>query len=82
MRDNWKMIVHLLLRTKYFGVGNQWWGRGPCRSLFGVSTPRIIMDIVTIYPIIRNYKGIKSRAGSGFISKEEYEALWGELYQV
>jgi len=80
MSKNWKMVVHLLLRTKYFGVDNQWWGKGPCRSLFGVSTFRIILDIVLVYPIFDNYRRMKYRAGTGFIPKEDYEAIWGELY--
>ena len=28
-KKNWKMIAHLLFRTKFFGVNNTWWGDGP-----------------------------------------------------
>ena len=54
-KNNWKMIIHLLFSTYYFGVNNRWWSEFP--SIFGVPfykrTPRKIRQ---------NYEGARFRA--------------------
>lgn len=79
-KANWKLIVHLLLRTKFFGVNNDWWFKSPTKSLFGVSNEQIFRDIIGLKQIHLNYKMMKHRAGIGFIPESEYTVLWGELY--
>ncbi len=59
-RQNWKLSVHLLLRTKYFGVNNQW--RSSFPSIFGWPWWKIFLSVITIYPIILNYRRTKWRA--------------------
>ena len=49
-KKNWKMFLHLLLRTKRFGVNNKWWN--DYDSIFGLSTCKIIWRIITIKPLI------------------------------
>ena len=78
--NNWKLMVHVLLRTKRFGVNNEW--KSHFDSQFGVSTPRIIWDVITIKQIIYNYKCAKYRASIGFVHPDTYKLLYGEdLYK-
>ena len=72
---NWKLGVHLVFRTKRFGVNNEWW----CHfdSSLGVSTKQILWDIVRIRPILRNYELMKVRATKlHFLSAETCAMLW------
>lgn len=52
--SNWKLMVHLMFSTYYFGVNNKWKSDFP--SMFGVPiyqrTPK---------KILRNYEGAKFR---------------------
>jgi len=57
--ENWKMILHLLFKTKRFGVNNSLWSCHP--SLFG--SP----GIKGFTQVFKNYRMIKIRAFSGFI---------------
>ncbi len=57
--ENWKMVIHLLFKTKRFGVNNQLWSEKD--SLFGVSW------LIGLSQAIKNYKMMKVRAFSGFI---------------
>ncbi len=57
--ENWKMIVHLLFKTRRFGVNNLLWSNQP--SVFGAGLP--------LGPgrVLKNYRMMKIRAFSGFI---------------
>lgn len=57
--ENWKMVIHLIFKTKRFGVNNQLWAERD--SLFGVSW------LTGWSQAIKNYKMMKVRAFSGFI---------------
>jgi len=74
---NWRLCVHLLLRTKRFGVNGEWWSSFP--SIFGHPTWKIILNVFKIYPIIRNYKAVKYRATKlGFLHPDTVKKLgWG-----
>ncbi len=74
---NWKLGVHLLFRTKHFGVNNKRWADWD--SMFGWSNRKKIISILLIYPIIENYRCMKFRAGAcHFMSDESYELAFGE----
>ena len=75
---NWKVGVHLLFRTKRFGVNNQWWNSYD--SIFGWCNKKILYSILTVKPVIRNYKGMKLRAGTmaHFLTDSDYESCFGE----
>ena len=77
-KKNWKIGIHLLFRTKRFGVNNQRWSTFD--SLFGRPTKKIIIGILTIKPIIENYRQMKNRAGTGihFLSDRDYELAFGK----
>ena len=47
------MIIHLLFRTYYFGVNNQWWVEWP--SIFGLPWRQR-------WHLIREYKAMRFRA--------------------
>lgn len=67
---NWKLVIHLVLRTKRFGVNNNWWN--DYDSIFGQRLYRILISLLLIYPIINNYKYLKFRLiVCHFISDEE-----------
>jgi len=76
--NNWKLIIHLLFRTKYFGVNNEWHSSFP--SIFGWPWQKIIWGILTIRPIYTNYQMMKFRAspGVGFVSKNTYNKLFSK----
>lgn len=75
---NWKLGFHFIFRTKRFGVNNKWWSDGD--SMFGWSHTKKIWSIITILPIIDNYKCMKLRAGTmaHFMTDEEYELCFGK----
>jgi hypothetical protein len=74
IKENWKLGLHILLRTKRFGVNNQWWSEYD--SIFGHPLSKIIYSIILIYPLYRNYKMMKIRARCGFMTGEEYKIFW------
>ena len=57
---HWKLGVHLVCRTKRFGVNNGWWATFD--SLWGWSLGRLLWSIVTVVPMIKNLQGIWVRA--------------------
>ncbi|MBF0113095.1 MAG: hypothetical protein HQK74_10225 [Desulfamplus sp.] len=57
--ENWKMVIHLLFKTKRFGVNNKLWSERD--SIFGVSC------FTGWSQAVKNYKMVKVRAFSGFI---------------
>lgn len=74
---NWKAGVHLIFRTKRFGVNNDW--KSSFDSIFGLPTKQIVWDIIRIRPLIWNYRKMKLRAGQlGFMDPKDYELIWGK----
>lgn len=73
-KKNWKLTIHLLFRTKHFGANNQWWL--DFDSYFGWPWYKILIGIITVKPIINNYKGMKFRAKIGFISEQSFNEIW------
>ncbi len=72
---NWKIGVHLLFRTKRFGVNNERWSTFD--SMFGVSMSQRLWDMARIWPIVRNYKMMKLRAIQlNFVDTNICTILW------
>ena len=71
---NWKLIVHLLLNTKRFGVNNQW------KSSFDST---LLGEKRGIRYVIRHYKSAKYRAVSlGFLSPKTCHDLgWNDNWK-
>lgn len=69
----WRLAIHLVLKTKHFGVNNLWWSKQP--SAIGWHLYQIVWGIVTIMPIIRNYQSLKVRSCLGWIPQADCEAL-------
>ena len=59
---NWKLIIHLLFRTYFFGVDNRWWF--PYPSIFGLP----IKKRFSVKQILLNIRMMKIRANCGFIA--------------
>jgi hypothetical protein len=78
-KKNWKMFLHLLLRTKRFGVNNKWWNEYD--SIFGLPTSIIILRIITIKPLITEWTKIKFRVvACHFMTDKEKEIVgWTKL---
>lgn len=75
IRKHWKLIYHLIVGTKHFGVNNKLWESFP--SMFGVSIWKQLFRIITIKPLITNYKYTKWRAITlGFIHPSTAKMLW------
>lgn len=71
----WKIGIHLLFRTKRFGVNNQWWSNFD--SIFGWGNIRKAWAIIRIYPIVRNYSHMKYRAGACcFLTEKKYKEVF------
>jgi hypothetical protein len=69
-KNNWKLFLHLLLRTKRFGVNNKWWN--DFDSLFGLPFVIIIWRILIVKPLIIEWSKIKFRiVACHFISDKE-----------
>ncbi|KKN60881.1 hypothetical protein LCGC14_0527520 [marine sediment metagenome] len=67
---NWKLVVHLLLGTKRFGVNNQGSNFDSMFARKGRLTPRLI---------IRHYRMAKHRATvCGFLTRQECKSLGWE----
>ena len=68
---NWKLIVHILFRTKSFGVMNQ--SSWPYATLFYVPWYK-----VRKWDVMNNYRMSRFRARIGFIPYDEYVLLFEE----
>ena len=79
---HWKLGIHLIFRTKKFGVNNHWWDNNG--SIFGWPIWKILLSVLTIKPIIRNYREMKARAGkmAHFMTNEDYELVFGEKIET
>ena len=77
-KSNWKLGIHLIFHTKYFGTNNEWWSSFPS-TVLGDPTWEIIWNIVRVKPIIRNYRSMKFRAGIlHFLTDSEYRKCFGK----
>jgi hypothetical protein len=73
-KKNWKMFLHLFLRTKRFGVNNKWYN--DFDSDFGLPFIKILWRILTIMPLIVEWQKIKFRiVACHFISDEDKEII-------
>ena len=70
---NWKMLIHLIFRTKRFGVNNQWWGSFD--SLWGWNNSKKVIAIIRVKPLIQNYKGMIFRSAIGFIPWDDFTKI-------
>lgn len=73
---HWKLGIHLIFRTKRFGVNNKRW----CHfdSIFGWSNWKKFICVLLVRPIIRNYTAMKYRAGvCHFMNDESYRLCFG-----
>lgn len=74
--SHWKIGVHLILRTKRFGVDNRWWSQFD--SMFGYPLWRVVGRVILIYPLIREYRRVKARTiGAHLLPGDIREMLWG-----
>ncbi len=73
VKKHWKLGVHLIFKTKRFGVNNGFWSAFP--SPYGRSFPELIKATLLIYPLCQNYRAMRWRMGEtvAFIPAEEYE---------
>jgi hypothetical protein len=73
--QNWKLFLHLLLRTKRFGVNNKWWN--DFDSIFGLPFWKIIWRVITIRPLFSEWYKIKFRITECyFISDNEKNKIF------
>ena len=72
-RQYWKLAVHLIFKTKHFGVNNLWWSSQP--SSIGWHWYQILFGILTVLPIWRNYQSLKVRSCLGWLPESECLAL-------
>lgn len=71
---NWRLCIHLLLKTRRFGVNGEWWSSFPS-FYFGNPLWKIIINILMIYPIIYNYRAMRYRARLGFVHPSTLKKL-------
>ena len=73
---HWKLGLHLILKTRRFGVNNVWWS--PFPSLWGQSLLGIWFNVIAIFPLLRSYRAVKMRLGPGigFIPLSHYQYLY------
>ena len=69
LKNNWKMGIHLLFRTKRFGVNNRWYS--DFDSIFGYSNWKIFVCIIKVKPIFENYEMMKFRSAACHFSTEK-----------
>ena len=73
--SNWKIVIHLVFRTKRFGVNNEW--RSDFDSLFGYSWKKILWMVITVRPFIINYQAMKFRVIACHFLGDEIKRLFG-----
>lgn len=69
----WKLAIHLIFKTKHFGVNNLWWAQQP--SSIGWHWYQILWGAILIVPIYRNYQSLKVRSQLGWIPQADAIAL-------
>jgi len=65
----WRLAIHLIFKTKHFGVNNLWWSNQP--SSIGWHWYQIVFGVLTVMPILRNYQSLKVRSCLGWIPHED-----------
>ena len=73
--EKWKLIVHLMFRTKRFGVNNEWWSSFD--SMWGYSWLRKIWNVVSVVELIKNYEYMKWRAVYCHLISDEEKQRFG-----
>jgi len=72
---HWKLGVHLIFRTKRFGVNDRWWSQFD--SMFGWSLQSRIWGILTLLPLFHNLQQMEWRIRNcHFLTDGEYELLF------
>lgn len=73
--QHYRLAIHLLLRTRAWGVNNKWTDGAIDRSIFGKNPLKQIAQVILVYPIVMNYRLIKWRMGKsvGFVPQKEYD---------
>ena len=69
----WRLAIHLVFKTKHFGVNNLWWSQQP--SAIGWHWYQIVFGVLTIMPIVRNYQSLKVRSCLGCLLEADFLAL-------
>lgn len=69
----WKLAIHLIFKTKHFGVNNLCWAQQP--SAIGWHWYQILFGVLTVLPILRNYQSLKVRSCLGWLPESECIAL-------
>ncbi len=69
----WRLAIHLIFKTKHFGVNNQWWAKHP--SVIGWDWYQTLWGVLTVMPIVRNYQSMKVRSCIGWVPQSECEAM-------
>ena len=72
-RQYWKLAIHLIFKTKHFGVNNLWWSAHP--SLLGWSCRERVMGMILVMPIYRNYQSMVVRSTLGWLPPDDCHAL-------
>jgi len=72
-RQYWRLAIHLVFKTRHFGVNNRWWVSAP--SLMGWHWGQRLWAMITIVPIWRNYQALKVRACLGWVTQQDCEQL-------
>ncbi len=72
-RHYWKLGVHLVFKTRHFGVNNHWWAREP--SVIAWPWWRRLLAMVTLIPLIQNYQSMKVRACIGWMPFDQCHRL-------
>ncbi len=57
---HWRLGIHLIVRTRHFGVNNRWW-EGRFASVLGKPLWQVVARIILIYPLIREARFVRVR---------------------
>ena len=72
--SHWRFILHLIFKTRYFGVNNQWWSAHP--SAVSWTWRQRLVAIITVNPIIQNIQSMRFRAFAGWVPQKTAEKLF------
>ena len=74
-KKNWKLGIHLVFKTKRFGVNNWWWS--DFDSMFSWTVWERIHAVITIRPFLRNLKLVWFRAVACHFMTDEEKKIVG-----
>ncbi len=76
-REYWKLGIHLVLRTRRFGVNNHWWSSFD--SLWGLSGWKIALSILLVKPVLDRLYALRVRMSHshGWVPAADYETIFG-----